>query len=321
VTTGRRPSGAPQAPTNGPDATLAEFAPRVVRTVVGAHRRFRVGEATLVMGVVNVTPDSFSDGGRFLDPASAIGRARQVVEEGAAILDLGGESTRPGAVAMTAEAEWKRVEPVLAALGGDSAAAISIDTRHPEVAARAITAGADLVNDVSGLRLPAMRKVVADSGASAIVMHMRGTPTTMMERTKYGDLRGEVRSELTASVERAVADGVPPDRILIDPGLGFAKTPAQSLELLAHVGEFRSLGYPVVVGASRKSFLGWLTDGASVTDRLDASVAAAVVASLRGADVVRAHDVAPTVRALRVADAIRQGAGSVRAPPSRWRSG
>ncbi|MCI4351428.1 MAG: dihydropteroate synthase [Thermoplasmata archaeon] len=304
-----------------PDATVAEYAPRPVRSVVGAHRRLQLGETTLVMGVVNVTPDSFSDGGRFLDPAAAAARARQLVEEGAAILDLGGESTRPGAVTMTAAAEWKRVEPVLTALGGDIAAALSIDTRHPDVAARAIAAGVDIVNDVTGLRLPAMRKVVADSGAAAIVMHMRGTPATMMERTNYSDLRAEVISELGASVELAREAGIPEDRLLVDPGLGFAKTPAQSLELLAHVGEFRTLGYPVVVGASRKSFLGWLTDGASVNDRLDASVAAAVVASLRGAEVVRAHDVAPTVRALRVADAIRRGPGSVRPPPSRWRSG
>ena len=288
--------------------------------MVGAHRRFTVGESTVVMGVVNVTPDSFSDGGRFLDPEAATARARQLVTEGAGIVDLGGESTRPGAAEMSASAEWRRVEPVLRALHADLAVPISIDTRHPEVAALAIDAGADIVNDVSGLRLPAMRKLVAATGAAAVVMHMRGTPSTMLERAGYRDLRGEVLAELSAAVARARADGVPPERLLLDPGLGFAKTAPQSLELLAHAGDLRQLGYPLVIGASRKSFLGWLTDGSSVTDRLDASVAAAVVASLRGADVVRVHDVAPTVRALRVADAVRRGAGSVPAPPSRWRS-
>jgi dihydropteroate synthase len=303
-----------------PDASVAEFAPRTVRTVLGAHRRFTVGEATVVMGVVNNTPDSFSDGGRFLEPEAAVARARQHVEEGAGIVDLGGESTRPGASEMSAAAEWRRVEPVLTALHRDLDVPISIDTRHPEVAAQAIDAGADMVNDVSGLRLPAMRKLVAGTGAAAVVMHMRGTPATMGEQTAYRDLRQEVVSELSASIAQALADGVPADHLLVDPGLGFAKTAPQSLELLAHAGDLRELGYPVVVGASRKSFLGWLTDGASVTDRQDASVAAAVVAALRGADVVRVHDVAPTVRALRVADAVRRGSGSVPAPPSRWRS-
>jgi dihydropteroate synthase len=321
VAAGRRSSAASKIAHDAGDASLSEYALRPIRTVVGAHRRLRLGESTVVMGVVNVTPDSFSDGGRFLDAAAAIKQARQIVDEGAGIVDLGGESTRPGAVELSAEAEWKRVEPVLAELRPEITVPISIDTRHPEVAARAVAAGADIVNDVTGLRLPAMRQVVADSHAAVIVMHMRGTPATMMEKSQYGDLRKDVVAEIDASVARAIAEGVPADRILVDPGLGFAKTAPQSLELLAHVGDLRSLGYPVVVGASRKSFLGWLTDGATVADRQDASVAAAVVASLRGADVVRVHDVAPTVRALRVADAIRRGAGSVRAPPSRWRSG
>ncbi|MCI4319985.1 MAG: dihydropteroate synthase [Thermoplasmata archaeon] len=302
------------------DATLADFGPRPKRVVPGAHRQLTVGEATVVMGVVNITPDSFSDGGRFLEPGVAVARARQLVDEGAGIIDLGGESTRPGAAEMGAGAEWRRVEPVLRALHDDTTVPLSIDTRHPEVAAHAIDAGADFVNDVSGLRSPAMRKLVAATGAAAVVMHMRGTPATMTEQVGYRDLRAEVRSELATSLARALADGVPADRLLVDPGLGFAKTAPQSLELLAHLGDLRGLGHPVVVGASRKSFLGWLTDGASVADRQDASVAAAVVAALRGADVVRVHDVAPTVRALRVADAVRRGAASVPAPPSRWRS-
>jgi dihydropteroate synthase len=184
---------------------------------------------------------------------------------------------------------------------------ISVDTQKPEVARAALDMGADLINDVSGLRDPEMRKVLARSGAPAVVMHMRGTPETMQKDLEYADLRTEVYGALARAVAAAVEDGIAPEQLLVDPGLGFGKSADQSLELLHHVSEFRSLGCPVVIGASRKSFLAHALGGGPVEVRLEASLAAAVIAALGGASVVRAHDVAPTVRALAVADAVRRG--------------
>ncbi|MGI0151773.1 MAG: dihydropteroate synthase, partial [Thermoplasmata archaeon] len=202
--------------------------------------------------------------------------------------------------------------PVLASLRGRTETPISIDTRHAEVARRALAEGADLVNDVSGLRDPEMRRLLARTGAPAIVMHLRGEPATMQQDTEYPDLRGEVYGALADSVARAESDGIDPARLLIDPGLGFGKTGAQSLELLGHVGELRSLGLPVVIGVSRKSFLGAATGGALVTDRLEAGIAASVLAATARVAYVRTHDVLPTVRALRLLEAVRH-AGT--APP------
>jgi len=196
------------------------------------------------------------------------------------------------------------VGPVLAGLAGATDVPISIDTRHAEVAERAIDAGADLVNDVEGLRSEAMRRVVARSGAAAVVMHMRGTPATMQQDLAYRDVRAEVYRALADATDAAVADGVPPDHLLVDPGLGFGKSAEQSLELLVHAGEFRSLGYPVVVGPSRKSFLGTLLPEGAAADRLEAGLAAAVIAAERGAALVRTHDVRATVRALAVVAAV-----------------
>jgi len=282
------------------DRALRAYTFSAPRTVPGAHGSLPLGEVAAVMGVLNVTPDSFSDGGRYVDPALAVARAEAMVAEGAAVIDVGAESTRPGATPVSPDAEWTRLEPVLARLAGRLSVPLSVDTRHAAVAARAIDAGADLVNDVEGLRSEEMRRVVARSGAGAIVLHMRGEPTTMQADLAYRDLRGEVFRSLAEATDRAVADGIPPDRLLIDPGLGFGKSPAQSLELLGHIGELRSLGYPVVVGASRKSFLGWALGDAPVEARLEAGLAAAVLAADRGAAVVRTHDVGPTVRALRL---------------------
>ncbi|HEV8049042.1 MAG TPA: dihydropteroate synthase [Thermoplasmata archaeon] len=287
-------------------AAIANFGHRGSRTIQGPHHSVVLGGYPKVMGVVNVTPDSFSDGGRFLAPADAIAHAKQLVAEGAVVLDVGAESTRPGAAEVTPEAEWKRLEPVLAGLHGQLEVPVSVDTRHPEVAAKALDAGADWVNDVGGLRDPEMRRVVARTGAPVVVLHMRGDPTTMQTNTVYDDVRDEVYGALAAATEQAIADGVAPSQLLVDPGLGFGKSAEQSLELLEHVGEFRSLGYPVVVGASRKSFLGAVTGGRPVHDRVDASVAAAVLAAVRGAELIRAHDVQPTVRALAVVAAARR---------------
>ncbi len=287
------------------DRALSAYTRETARTIAGVHRPFTVGPRTLVMGVVNVTPDSFSDGGRLGDPAAAVDYALALEKEGADLLDVGGESTRPGATAVDPETEWARVGPVLAQLHATVRVPISIDTRNASVARRAIEAGADLVNDVSGLRDPTMREVVAETSAPAIVLHMRGDPTTMQRDLHYGDLRGEVFQSLAAATDRAVAEGIDPERLLIDPGLGFGKSAEQNLELAAHLGEFRSMGYPVVVGASRKSFVGAAMGDAAVDDRLEGGLALAVLAALHRVAIVRTHDVRPTARALKVVEAVR----------------
>jgi dihydropteroate synthase len=296
------------------DRALRAYVAHGPRTIAGPHRSMVVGDRPRVMGVVNVTPDSFSDGGRFVAPSAAVEHALALEAEGAAVIDIGGESTRPGATPVSPEVEWQRVGPVLTGLAGRIAVPISIDTRHPEVAERAIDAGADLVNDVEGLRSEAMRRVVARTGAAAIVMHMRGTPTTMQQDLVYRDVRGEVYRALADATDAAVADGVAPEKLLVDPGLGFGKSAEQSLELLVHAGEFRSLGYPVVIGASRKSFLGALLPDGPGTDRLEAGLAAAVIAAERGSGLVRAHDVGPTVRALAVVAAVERATRRAGAP-------
>ena len=299
------------------ERALQHYTSHAPRTVHGLRHSFTVGEKTLVMGVLNVTPDSFSDGGRFLDPAGAVAHGQELVREGADLLDVGGESTRPTAAPVPPEEEWARIAPVLEKLVGSVAVPISVDTRSPEVAQRALEAGADLINDVGGLREPAMRGLIARTGAPVIVLHMRGTPATMQADTRYGDLRGEVFDAIAGACVQARRDGVRPEQLLIDPGLGFGKSAEQNVELLAHLGEFRSLGPPVVVGASRKSFLGTLTGGADVTDRLEAGVACAVIAALQGVHIVRTHDVRPTVRALAIADALRSIGGRLGAE-GRW---
>jgi dihydropteroate synthase len=298
------------------ELAIANFSRRSPRTVRGPHRSVVLGDRPRTMGVVNITPDSFSDGGMYLAPADALSQAERLIAEGADVLDLGAESTRPGATEVTPEAEWARLAPVLGALHAKVATPISVDTRHPEVAHWAADAGADWINDVGGLRDPEMRRVVARGGVAVITMHMRGEPGTMQSATSYVDVRDEVYGALATSAEQAIADGIAPEKILIDPGLGFGKTGAQSLELLDHVGEFRSLGYPVVVGASRKSFLGAATEDAPVDDREEASLAAAVLAALRGAELLRVHSVRATVRALAIVQAARlAGRGSAREPP------
>jgi len=282
------------------ERALRAYAGRGAGAVAGARRALALGARPRVLGVVNVTPDSFSDGGRFLEPAAAIAHAERLVAEGADALDLGAESTRPGATPTSAETEWGRLAPVLAGVVARLTVPVSVDTRHADVARQALDAGADLVNDVSGLREAAMRRLVAQRGAAAIVMHMRGEPATMQQEASYTDLRAEVYDDLAAATEEAERDGVAPEKLVVDPGLGFGKTPEQSLELLAHVGELRSLGYPVAIGASRKSFLGWAAGEAEPTARVDAGVAAALYAAEHGVAIVRTHDVAPTVRALRL---------------------
>ncbi len=259
-----------------------------------------------VMGVVNVTPDSFSDGGRFVDPALAVAHARTLLAQGAAVVDVGGESTRPGASAVSVEEELARVGPVLEGLDG---APVSIDTSKAEVARRAIELGAVLVNDVTALRGdPGMAEVVAESGAFVCLMHMQGEPRTMQVAPHYDDVVSDVLAFLEERVAFAVGSGIREERICVDPGIGFGKTPDQNLELLRRLGELGELGRPVLVGVSRKSTLGKVAgDSTATRGGLVASVAAAVAAFDRGAWMIRAHDVCETVEALAIARAVERG--------------
>jgi dihydropteroate synthase len=289
------------------EAVLGNYTRSGPRLLEGLHRSITLGESTVVMGILNITPDSFSDGGLFNQPDLAIARGLEIQTEGAQILDIGAESSRPGSTPISAEQEIERLRGVLPALHDRLKIPISVDTQKPEVATAALDMGADLINDVSGLRDPEMRRVIARSGAPAVIMHMRGTPETMQMDLQYADLRDEIYSALAHAAATAVEDGVAPEQLLVDPGIGFGKSGEQNLDLLHHVSEFRSLGYPVVIGASRKGFLGKTLGGAPSDSRLEASLAGAVIAALGGVAVVRAHDVAPTVRALAVADAVRSG--------------
>ena len=256
-----------------------------------------------VMGVVNVTPDSFSDGGVNFQTEDAVASARRMVEEGAAIVDVGGESTRPGSEGVSVDEELRRVVPVLEALHGIP---LSIDTGKAEVARRAIDLGAELVNDVTALRGdPKLAGVVSDSGAFLCLMHMQGEPRTMQDGPTYDDVAGEVASFLEGRLRFAVEAGIPEERICLDPGFGFGKTVEQNFELLARLGEIAALGRPVLVGLSRKRSLGRiLGDPEATTGPLSASLAAAVEAYERGAAIFRAHDVREHVEALTVAAAV-----------------
>jgi dihydropteroate synthase len=255
-----------------------------------------------IMGVVNVTPDSFSDGGQFLDPAAAIAHALELVSEGAGILDVGGESTRPGAQPVAADEELRRVLPVIEGVRS-AGAAISVDTSKASVAAAAIDAGATIVNDVTALRGdPEMAGLVADRGVECCLMHMLGTPRTMQRDPHYEDVVGEVKAFLEERIEVAAAAGIEEERLLLDPGIGFGKTVEHNLELLRRLDELVSLGRPVVIGTSRKSFLGRIT-GREVDERIAGTIATNVLAFERGARVFRVHDVAPVRDALAVAAA------------------
>lgn len=255
------------------------------------------------MGVVNVTPDSFSDGGLYLDPEAAVRHGVELVEAGAEILDVGGESTRPGAEPVTAEEELRRVVPVIEALAGRGVT-ISVDTSKAAVAAAALDAGAEVVNDVTALRGdPEMAALCAERGAGVVLMHMLGDPRTMQRNPVYDEVVADVRGFLSDRLEAAVAAGVARERIWLDPGIGFGKTLEHNLELLRRLGELASLGRPLVVGTSRKSFIGHI-DGSPPGERLGGTIASSILAFAVGAEVLRVHDVAELGEAAAVAGAI-----------------
>lgn len=256
-----------------------------------------------VMGILNVTPDSFSDGGRFDTLDAALAQAARMAAEGADILDVGGESTRPGASAVSPDEELARVLPIIEKLHTEFDLPISIDTSKPEVMRAAVAAGAGMINDVSALRAPGAIAAAAETGAAVCLMHMQGEPRTMQTAPKYDDVVADILRYLSDRVAACEAGGIGRERLLVDPGFGFGKTLAHNLALLRRLGELERLGLPVLVGISRKSMLGAVT-GRPVDERLAASVAAAVMAVERGARVVRVHDVAATVDALRLWTAV-----------------
>jgi dihydropteroate synthase len=256
-----------------------------------------------IMGILNTTPDSFSDGGRFVDVPSATEHARKLVAQGAAILDIGGESSRPGARPVPLEIELERVLPVTRSIAPGLGVPISIDTAKPEVARQALRAGASIVNDITGLRDPAMRAVVAKHSAGAVIMHMAGTPATMQDRPHYQDVVKEVHEFLASAVDAAEAAGIPRARIAVDPGIGFGKTFEHNLTLLRNLDRLRSIGCSILVGVSRKKILEGLT-GKSVDERMTATVVASLAALAKGADVVRVHDVAAMRDALAIWDTL-----------------
>ena len=259
----------------------------------------------LLMGIVNVTPDSFSDGGSFLDPLAACTHALKLVEEGADILDIGGESTRPGSESVPLEEEIQRVIPVIQRLRQETKALISIDTNKAAVAQAAMDAGADIINDITGLRGDAnMPSVVSQSGAGVIIMHMKGTPRTMQDAPAYQDIMSEIGDFFRQSVALALSSGIDPMSIALDPGIGFGKTPAHNRQLLAGIGSFAKTGHPILVGASRKSFLGWLAGSTAMEDRFWPGVATTSLCRERGARIFRVHDVKPHHDALRMTEAI-----------------
>lgn len=267
-------------------------------------RTFAWGTRTFVMGILNVTPDSFSDGGAHEAFEAAVRHAERMLDEGADLLDIGGETTRPGAESVPLEIELARVLPIVRHLAAHTDAVLSVDTCKPEVAEAALAAGAHLINDVTGLRSPEMIRVLARAGAPAVAMHMQGTPQTMQLDPRYEDVVREVRAELAAAFARARAAGV--TRVIVDPGFGFGKTLEHNLELMRHLSAFRELGGPLLVATSRKGFIGKILD-LPVSERVEGTMATVTLAVAQGADMVRVHDVKEAVRTVRVADAVMRG--------------
>jgi len=259
-------------------------------------------EKTLIMGILNVTPDSFSDGGLFNDVDTAVSHGKKMVSDGADVIDVGGESSRPGSAPLSEKEELARILPVVTRLLHEVSVPISIDTYKPLVADVCLKAGAHLINDITGLTNPEMRKVAVKHNVPVILMHMRGTPKTMQQNPVYQDMIGEIKVFFQEQIATARKAGI--QHIVIDPGIGFGKTVEHNLQILKHLGEFKTLSYPIIVGPSRKSFIGVLT-GLSVKERLEGTLAAITVAVMNGANMVRVHDVNECKRAIQVVDAIR----------------
>jgi dihydropteroate synthase len=268
------------------------------------NHTFDLTHRGLIMGVLNVTSDSFSDGGQFFKVETAVSHARQLAEEGATIIDIGGESTRPGAEPVPEVEELRRVIPVIKQLAGDARYVLSIDTMKPSVARAAVEAGAEIINDVTGLRDAAMRKVVRDTGAGAIAMHMQGTPRDMQRAPHYEDVVAEITNFFRQTFSACLACDIDPMRLAFDPGIGFGKTVEHNLALLRNLDAMRVGGRPLVLGVSRKSFLGKITGGDSLTDRAWPTVALTSYGRERGANVFRVHDARPNSEALRMTEAI-----------------
>ncbi len=269
---------------------------------------FDVSERTYVMGILNVTPDSFSDGGLYLDRSAAVERALRMVEDGADMIDVGGESTRPGSDPVPLSEELKRTIPVIEALAKKVTIPISIDTYKAEVARRALEAGASIVNDISGLRFDSeMARVVARHDVPVVVMHMKGTPKDMQADPRYEALIPEILDSLRGSIEIARHSGIREDRIIIDPGIGFGKTYGHNVSIIRHLREFTLLEKPVLVGVSRKAFIGHILGGAPPHERLEGTAAAVALSILNGANIIRVHDVKEMVKVAKAADAIRKG--------------
>jgi dihydropteroate synthase len=263
-----------------------------------------IGERTYVMGILNVTPDSFTDGGKYMEKEKAVDHALQMEDEGADMIDVGGESSRPGSDPVPQEEELKRIIPVIEGIAGRVKIPISVDTRRANVAMEALQAGAAMVNDITGLRGdPGMVQVISESGASVVIMHMKGQPKDMQKNPTYDDLIGETYDYLQEGVETAEAGGIEPDRIVVDPGIGFGKTLQHNLEILRRLDELRGIGMPILTGPSRKSFIGTILDLPEY-DRVEGTLAAVAASVFGGAHVVRVHDVKPAVRLTRMLDSI-----------------
>lgn len=274
-----------------------------------------LGGRTHIMGILNVTPDSFSDGGLYADPARALDHAREMVSQGADIIDIGGESTRPGSDPLTEEEESNRIIPIIERCSSELMVPISVDTYKSSVAKKALQAGAGIVNDISGLRFsPDMAQVVADHGAAVVIMHIKGTPRDMQVNPVYGDVIGEIIEYLDESAGIALKAGVARNRIMVDPGIGFGKTLEHNLAILDRLDEFRVLGFPIVLGTSRKRFIGAVLDIAEPKDRIEGSAATVALGIQRGARIVRVHDVGYMTKVARMTDAILRTNAKAQAP-------
>lgn len=292
--------------------SLREILRNLSRTHYTIHcrkRTFTLGKRTLLMGVLNVTPDSFSDGGLFFDKEAATARGLKMVEEGADLIDIGGESTRPGSKPLGLDEELRRVIPVIESLAKEMDVPISIDTYKSDVAKKAIEAGAQIINDITGLQLdPSLSQVAAKEDVPLVLMHVRGNPETMQKNIHYESLFSEIIQYLKDSIQRAESAGVNPEKIIIDPGIGFGKTVDDNLLILKNLQEFKILGKPLLLGTSRKSFIGKILN-ADVTERLEGTLSSIVVGVLNGAHIIRCHDVIQAKKAIAIADAVRQAGG------------